>query len=239
MKNGEGGNVLFLILIAVALFAALSYAMSKSSGTANSSQSKSSELNLQTSQLLQYLASLKQNVLRLKTRGCDITEMSFERAPFDGSDANYINPNSPSDFSCHLFHPDGAGTPEWKTQPFQNQDLVFSSYKSPRFTATWYVEDIGIDQRPELMALIGIVNEDLCYQLNEKLGVDNPSGVLPKKDGSHIHTTYQGVITDTVPAWATWNAQTLESGHHTACVNYEDRSPTNGLQIIYKVLEDR
>ena len=239
MKNSEQGNVLFLILIAVALFAALSYAVSYSSNSNDAGNTKSSELNLQASQLLQYFAVLKQNVLRLTTKGCDITEISFEHAPFDGSDSNYINPNSPPDFSCHMFHPDGAAMSEWDTKPFQYENLVFTSYKRPRYTATWFVENIGVDPAPELMVLIGMVNEDLCFHINEKLGVTNPSGLLPKKGGSHIHVQFQGVINDTVPAWATWSAQTLEPGHHTACVNYEDRSPTNGLQIVYKVLAEQ
>ncbi len=235
-QKKEGGNVLFIILVAVALFAALSYAVTNSSNMGNSNKAQSSELSLQASQILQFFSLLKQNLIRLQARGCEITEISFERSPFDGSDTDYTNPNSPTDFSCHMFHPNGANVGQWSAKPYQNLDLIFPAYREPRYSAAWYVENIGVDPAPDLLILIGIVNENLCLHLNEKLGVNNPGGNMPKKGGSNIQTPFAGTIDETVPTFRNWASGDLEPGHHTACVNYEDRNPTNGMQIIYKVL---
>lgn len=66
MKSNSG-NVLFLILIAVALFAALSYAVTSSSrGGGIDAKKDSSELI--ASEIMNYVSSLEQAVTRL--RGC-------------------------------------------------------------------------------------------------------------------------------------------------------------------------
>jgi len=65
IKNSpKAGNVLFLILIAVALFAALSYAVTSSSrsGTGGVGEDKA---KLAASTLLQYAAGVEQKLLRM------------------------------------------------------------------------------------------------------------------------------------------------------------------------------
>lgn len=60
-------------------------------------------------EIINYSASLRGAASRLVPGGCDITEISFEKFPFDGTDAAYANPGSPDDYFCHVFHPNGAG----------------------------------------------------------------------------------------------------------------------------------
>jgi hypothetical protein len=107
-EDAQKGNVLFLILIAVALFAALSYAVTDSSrgGVDGGSQ----ETNKRTaSEFVQYGISLNTAITRLRVLNqCSNEEISFEIAPFDGAGSRY-NANSPADFSCHVFHPAGGG----------------------------------------------------------------------------------------------------------------------------------
>ena len=94
MKN-ENGNVLFLILIAVVLFAALSYAVTQSSRSGGSDITEES-INLGLDEVLNYVTSIRMAVTRMNLTGCDIDgDITFERAPFDGSDTDYTNPNNP------------------------------------------------------------------------------------------------------------------------------------------------
>ena len=65
-KQSEKGNVLFLILIAVALFAALSYAVTHSSR--GGGDVDSDKARLKASQILQWHATLKSEVLRFSLR---------------------------------------------------------------------------------------------------------------------------------------------------------------------------
>ena len=113
MSARSNGNVLFLILIAVALFAALSYAVTQStrSGGGNTSAEKG-ELN--AAALNNYVLTLRTAMTRLRiTNGCSREKLSFEPPPFSGSGV-YFNPNAPTDKSCHIFHPNGGGVAELK-----------------------------------------------------------------------------------------------------------------------------
>lgn len=107
----ETGNALFLILIAVALFAALSYAVTQSGrGGGNIDRETAS---LTASQIEQFSGQVISAVNRLRlVNGCSETEISFEKSPFDGSDAAYDNALSPNDFSCHIYHSNGGGVTE-------------------------------------------------------------------------------------------------------------------------------
>ena len=98
MKYGtQSGNVLFIILIAVALFATLSYAVTNSSRSGAGSTDKD-EQKLDQAVIDSHMASLNQGRMTLElARGCET-----------------INYDPPSEWGveskrCHMFHPDGAG----------------------------------------------------------------------------------------------------------------------------------
>lgn len=96
------GNALFLILIAVALFGALSYAVTQSGrGAGNISKEKAV---LDTAHLNNYEAAITAAVLRLTMTGCNGAQISYETP----SGAN-ANPSAPVDKSCHVFFPQGGG----------------------------------------------------------------------------------------------------------------------------------
>lgn len=102
-KNKQSGNVLFLILIAVALFAALSYAVTQSSrgsGDADNELARIAQAEVDNCS-----ASIDSTKLRLSIiGGCDETQVSYELP--NGSNPN---PFSPSDKSCHVFSPGRGG----------------------------------------------------------------------------------------------------------------------------------
>lgn len=93
----RSGNVLFLILLAVALFAALSYAVTQSSRSGGNDISDE-QLRLNQSRIENIASAIQAASLRLRIgKGC--------------STINYSIPEdwSGSDFSCHIYHPNGAG----------------------------------------------------------------------------------------------------------------------------------
>lgn len=101
----QKGNVLFLILIAVALFAALSYAVTQSSrGSGNADSEK---VTLQVSQLLQMSASINTAIQRLQLiNGCANNEISVDNSI---SALFYPNSNAPVGGQCDIYGPNGGG----------------------------------------------------------------------------------------------------------------------------------
>lgn len=199
MKHPESsGNVLFLILIAVALFAALSYAVTSSSKSGGSGISKD-KAKIAASQILQYATAIEQAITRIKViNGCNDKQVSFERAPFDGSDTGYLNPNSPADKRCHVFHPDGGGQSyrdieqSWLSGlaalPAWHGEFVFSGKDC--------VPDIGSGQGPgcwnngtrsdsELIIALLDVNEEICNEINRQFD-------LSKADSTGFGNFYSG-----------------------------------------------
>ncbi len=99
----SSGNALFLILIAVALFAALSYAITNSSRGGVGIDKEQAELDAAVAS--QCDAAVEYGVNKLKIiQGCDDDQISYEL-----SDGTNENPNNTSDTSCFVFDNDGAG----------------------------------------------------------------------------------------------------------------------------------
>lgn len=97
----QRGNVIFIILIAVALFAALGFAVSQRSNVSvESEQAKIAQIESEQCQLA--VSTAVKKLRRLKN--CPPAQISYELP--DGSNENAQNP---SDTSCFVFHANGGG----------------------------------------------------------------------------------------------------------------------------------
>lgn len=172
--NNTSGNVLFLILIAVALFAALTYAVGSSSRTgAGTAQAEKYELKL--NQLQSIAASMMQGIQRVRVgNSCDATEISFEADGFTGGpnpygvlNTPYTNPSAPLDKRCHVFAPEGGGA----VSP--GRIGVFApSGNNSRVQIRYAVnfQQIG-SSAPEIYMLVFGVGNDFCTYINNKNGI--------------------------------------------------------------------
>lgn len=182
--NAQAGNVLFIILIAVVLFAALSFVTSTMMrGSANVGTEKA---GIYVSEILTYARSVNEAVRDLRiSNGCFDDEMSFERIPFDGSDALYVNGNAPTDFSCHIFHPHGGGVSSNEMQP----DIFDKSYSSNAVYGQWVIGGfsriigLGSDSAGELILALPYLKKSVCEILAKRFGqalpvpVDSVAGI--------------------------------------------------------------
>jgi hypothetical protein len=99
-KN-QGGNALFLILIAVVLFAALTYAITQSNrGSGNSSAREGN--SVAASSVTQFPAAIRTGITRILMRGFAVTELRYAR-PADAT-TEYATFTQQQ-----VFHPDGGG----------------------------------------------------------------------------------------------------------------------------------
>ena len=141
-SSSQNGNVLFLILIAVILFAVLSYAVTRSSRGGGPS-ADADKKNLDVSATLQYLTGIRAAIQRMMINGCDETQISFEM-PATGT--YYHNPNSPTDKHCNVFDPAGGGISFRQIGslvlmlfPFQSMALGHQKPISSFLDLTWVV----------------------------------------------------------------------------------------------------
>lgn len=168
-RPAERGNVLFLILIAVALFAALSYAVTQSSRSGGGDASSETNL-INSAQVTQYPASIRTAIIRMMvSNSIDITTLEF---------------NPPSDFadctspSVCVFHPGGGGaTYAPATGDVSNsnpQPWVFNGENEVNFVGTTGGGDAVTASTAEIMAILPDVKPAICNKINEELGIGTP-----------------------------------------------------------------
>lgn len=165
-KGGESGNVLFLILIAVALFAALSYAVTQS--TRSGAGDTASETNLISSaQLTQYPAGIRTSVVRMLIGGIAVDDLLF---------------NSPSDFGSVItstyepravFHPAG-GNATYQLAPL---DVVTAGGGQWFYNAEIQIQNIGITNAGQaagndIVAFLPNISTGICRRMNEEVGIN-------------------------------------------------------------------
>ena len=165
LKNNSG-NILFVILIAVALFAALTFAISHSTNVSqNSTVRETSTIN--GSVLTQYVASIRSTILRMRNDGRTIFELQF---------------NAPADFgsltsqSFGVFHPSG-GTVIYQTAPSDLRDIQGDNPTGQWiFTYNFEVSNVGTSvagnlNGNDLIAFQVGIKEEVCSQINQRLGL--------------------------------------------------------------------
>jgi hypothetical protein len=163
----ESGNILFLILIAVALFAALSFAITQSSRSTGST--KDEQTVVSDSVITQYPPIVRTGILRM------ITANSTD--PMD------VKFNSPSTFASltnttqGVFHPNGGSTTYETGDPQAMQSGVTGPW---HFNVEFEIQNIGTSvpdssDGNELTAFLPGVSQNVCTQIDTDLGI----GAIP------------------------------------------------------------
>jgi hypothetical protein len=180
-RQSQSGNVLFLILIAVALFAAVSIVVSQSTRTGGTSADRE-KLLLELNRVHSYSVGLKMAISRMLTAGVSINQISFEHTGFstDYSNANCTTPQ------CKIFDQQG-GSAIWDKPPtiFSSSDYIITGYNRVKGIGT---DTAGDSTTSELMIIVRDISENSCKIINQSLGME-PTAAIP------IDTT--GCLVDT------------------------------------------
>ncbi len=207
----QKGNALFLILIAVALFAALGYAISQS-GRGSGSVSKE-QASMDLAQLTQVAADMSQAITRLELgHGCADSQISFESSnnswsgKIDGSTYDYTNVGTPADGSCKLFDPNGGGLTQPPLIPASlvvDPSGVCSGCLRPQdyLVSSAVVTGVGTSAS-DLIMWIGRLTKQQCIAVNNSFGVTNTGGSPPVNTFNGNDGPFQGTYgtVDTVTA---------------------------------------
>ncbi len=175
-KKSQAGNVFVIIMAGIFLFGALMFTFSKSSQKGSGNLSKQ-QAKIAAQEILSYANLVEGAVDRVRRNGCSENEISFNNAVVSG----YSNPNAPVDGSCDIFAMTGgkidyiAPQESWLDKSFSSQT---GNYGTWRFVANVQVDGIGTNAS-ELRITLNFLNKDVCLNINNSLGIDNPSGSPP------------------------------------------------------------
>lgn len=165
----DEGNVLFLILIAVALFAALSYAVTSSTRSGGNASSETTLIS--TAQITQFPASIGMAVVRMTMTGTGVDEVRFNTPPDFGN-------LPPLALATGVFHPLGGGATAVKAPG----DIMTSGAATDWvFNADLEIPEIGLGGAGgnDLIAYLIGVKQGICDKLNVEYGVTAVGDGIP------------------------------------------------------------
>jgi hypothetical protein len=187
-KTNSKGNALFLILIGVALFAALSYAITSSDRGSGGIAKEQGRLD--AGELQQRLTMIKVAYEKLRLQGCAFNQISVHWDQDNDGDYNdnnagelYYNSSAPVDHSCHIFHPQGGGIEKPVLRPsllqvYKTGWNITAQYGHVYFTTFNRLGGIGLDAERDLVGIVYGMPLDTCLAYNSILSIAN-SGTAP------------------------------------------------------------
>lgn len=193
-RKGERGNVLFLILIAVALFAALSYAVTQSTRSGGGDAQKETN-KLGSAQITQYPASLRTSIIRMVIGNQDVNTLEFN-TPTDYD--NCFGGAGGTHSRC-VFHPSG-GQATYVQIPGDLMasnaagDWVFNGENAINLIGTSSGADAPTTATADLIAYLPGVATSVCESINEELGI--AGGTIPAETGIVFTSASSMVDTD-------------------------------------------
>ncbi|MCB9991949.1 MAG: hypothetical protein H6867_11385 [Rhodospirillales bacterium] len=167
----ESGNVLFLILIAVALFAALSYAVTQSTRSGGGDAGRETS-KISSAQLTQYPAGIRTSLVRMIIGGQNVDTLEFNSAGEFAGCTEY--PTGSLEYPRCVFHPTGGGA----TYVNPSNDLV-AAPTTWVFNGDNEIELVGTTTAGagvatgtvDLIAFLPDITLSVCQSINEELGI--------------------------------------------------------------------
>lgn len=165
----EQGNALFLILIAVALFAALSYAVTQSGRGGGTIDKEQSMLN--SAQIVQHTGSIRNAVMRMTLTGTDVASLRFNSG---------VNTPCSAGENC-VFAPEGGGV-VWKDSAAEGIWQLS--------TVNFKVDGVGTATNDYLMQIPSL-SQNTCEAINGAIGLSN-NPVASNSGAWFIFDAYSG-----------------------------------------------
>ncbi len=162
--RSEQGHVLFLILIFAVLFAALTYAVTRTARVGGG-ETESEKAELLAAQTVQYTAHIRKAVMTM-TIGNDVPLEELNFLP--PSDPNFV-PDARL-----IFHPEGGGVPYAKPDP---AIFIPGQEGTWKFYGDLEVADFGLTtgtvQGVDVVAVLRNLNMPFCTGLDERIGMNS------------------------------------------------------------------
>ena len=160
--DNERGNALIYVLIAIALFAALSFTLSRQTDTGEAGQISDQKAEILATQIISYAAQAKSAVDQMIFTGARIDDLDF----IDPSNVGF-NTGTQKAISNRVFHPEGGGLVKGR---LANEALTDNIADPP---AGWYIgrfnniEWTGANDDVILTAYQ--IDRTICEKINESI----------------------------------------------------------------------
>lgn len=176
-KAGQSGNVIFIILIAIVLMAALTFSVTRSQrgGAGTLAPEKAA---LAANEILSYSSTVESAVQQMMISGTLDNEICFDsprwpaKALRDNDHAGCVATKN------RVFDPAGGGvtfqdaTDDWFDPARQGIDWTWGDWL---FMDRSNVYNLGTSEN-ELVMFLGPIRREICMNINSKLGITSNSG---------------------------------------------------------------
>ncbi|PZP56441.1 MAG: hypothetical protein DI586_03670 [Micavibrio aeruginosavorus] len=181
----QSGNVLFYILLCIALFAALGYAFSRG-GTGGAQAISDEKASLLADELIAQSSAIRDSVSKLRLKGIGDTNISFENSSVTG----YTNAGCTQD-DCKVFAPNGGGMTWASPPPGANNGTSWCYYGGAKIT---YVGTNNNLTGAELLMVLPEVNEKVCEKINMKANISSSGTPIPMHTLAPVFQKFTGSI---------------------------------------------
>lgn len=175
-RQAEAGNALFLILIAVVLFAALSYAITQSNRGGGAPNRETSLVASTT--IMQYSSAIRTGVTRQLLRNIAVAQLDFTAPPVCTTGTTCPN---------FVFHPEGGGV--------AHQAIDIQAVNP---TGAWtFPDDIIVTNvgtaAADLVAILTDVRQPICERIARQVGGEDAN--IPTSAGNDMTDIAAGGVT--------------------------------------------
>lgn len=248
-RRSEKGNVLFIILITIALFGALSFAVSHMMRGGDPSAVMSEKDGLFAAEIIEKARQFRQATQEMRmNNGCAVENISFEHPLLSGYEHTPAAPEL-----CHLFHPSSGGV-NYSRPPADWLDKSQSArngYGHWFFTGESCVFGVGTggsdcatangNSDSELIAVMPWITLSICKEINAALGVTGKGEAPPRAAGESWDsaiTKYTGSFTQEGAIQSSGSDASVLTGVIAGCFE-GGTSPPQGSYHFYQVLVAR
>ncbi len=232
-KTNERGNVLWIIMIAIGLLAALTITLTRSGSSVDQSGDIEQQ-RIRASQVLRYAKGIETAVQKMKLNGISENDISFAN-PITSTD--YTNANCTS-VNCLVFDAAGGGQSYLRPPGGTNDgsDWIFTGANNVGTTAKPVGTTAAVTGN-DLVMMLANASSGMCDQINRDLGVGT-AGTLPT-DGSGIATTaFTGAFASGTPLVIDGDPSPYElDGQPAGC--FSDTSVDPAVTYFYYVILPR
>lgn len=188
-RRKEEGSVIFYILIAVALFAALGYAFTSSMNDTSPEQGNEQEGMVYAQELISYSQRIDRGVQRVLDQGCSENDLSFYDSAVTEL-AGYIH-TPDGDSQCKVFHANG-GAVSWQEPANRVND-------GSEWVMTGQNRVSGVGSNTagtgnELVIILPKVGKQACMQANKLLNIITANKEPPVEIDNVSLTPYTGTF---------------------------------------------